>query len=348
MSYHSNNDLYDHDIDAANSFATKVIDYLRKEEIPLVPQNFELWYVYYANINHDLRKEIDALLAQGKGISEQDCVNLYEKYLDFGHEKETYQRAGDKISATLEDVSNVVQNVRSTTSAYTHTLKETTDRISGTDNPDDVKLLLDTIVVETDKMVAYNVELETRLEQSFSAMSDLKRDMERIRREAVTDGLTGLANRKAFDDQIAREVQESYRGDYVFSLLMIDIDHFKLFNDQYGHQVGDQVLRLVAKTLVHGVKGQDVVARYGGEEFVIILPDTNAIAAEKVAGNLRRAIEKKEIINRLTGEILGCITISVGVAEYISRDDAEQLIYRADKALYASKDNGRNRVTVSR
>ena len=196
-------------------------------------------------------------------------------------------------------------------------------------------------------MVQYNEELEKRLDQSHSVMTELKRDMERIRKEAITDGLTGLANRKAFDEQISRLCREAEKNNDIFSLIMIDIDHFKAFNDTYGHQVGDQVLRLVAMTLVNEVKGQDMAARYGGEEFAIVLPGTNVNAAQAAAENLRKAVEKKEVMNRSTGENLGQITISLGVAQFYGNEKVEELIGRADVALYASKNKGRNQISVA-
>ncbi len=340
-------EFYEHDLDAADSFASKALNRLRQDEIPPVPQNFELWYVYYANVNPKLRDEINELLLDQPKITERDCHDLYEKYLNSGHERETYQRAGDQINATLQDVTGVVQNVRNTTSQFTDTLKDTTQKISEAKNPNDIEFLLKTITDETDKMVAYNVELEARLDSSYAMMNTLQRDMERIRREAVTDGLTGLANRKAFDEQIARIGRDAKKEASIFSLLMLDIDHFKAFNDTYGHQVGDQVLRLVSMTLVNEVKGQDMVARYGGEEFVIILPGTNADASKFVADNIRRAVEQKEVINRSNGENLGQITISIGAAQFFPDEDIDNLINRADRALYASKNKGRNQVTLA-
>ena len=340
-------DFYEHDLDAADSFASKAIDRLRLDEIPAVPQYFELWYVYFANVHPELKQEVNELLLEQSKLTERDCQDLYEKYLNFGHERETYQKAGDQINATLQDVTGVVQNIRATTSEFTGTLKDTTQKISESDNPDDVQALLKTITDETDKMVAYNTELEQRLDQSYAMMSTLKRDMERIRKEAITDGLTGLANRKAFDEQIGRIAREFKKDGLGFSLLMMDIDHFKAFNDTYGHQVGDQVLRLVSMTLVDGVKGQDMVARYGGEEFAVILPDTNAEASKIVADNLRKAVEQKEVINRATGDNLGQITISIGAAQFYPDEKVEDLIHRADKALYASKNKGRNQVTLA-
>lgn len=340
-------EFYRHELDVADNFANKAINRMRLDEMPPVPQNFEVWYVYYANVNPKLRAEVNDLLLSQDKITERDCQDLYEKYLNFGHDRETFQRAGDQINSTLQDVSGLLQNVKTTTGQFTGILKDTTSKLNRAKEPEDVQKLLEIITKETNRMVAYNEELEGRLDQSYSVMNELKRDMERIRREAVTDGLTGLANRKAFDEQIGRLTRESKKEGQIFSLIMIDIDHFKAFNDQYGHQVGDQVLRLVAMTLINEVKGQDMAARYGGEEFAIILPGTNANAAKVVAENLRKAVEKKEVINRSTGQNLGQITISLGVAQFYSHENADDLVHRADRALYASKDKGRNQVSLA-
>ena len=292
-------------------------------------------------------KLMKALLEQPK-ITDRDCQDLYEKYLNDGYERETYQRAGDQINTTLHNVSNLMKNVKDTTREFTGNLQGASQKLDGIEVPDNVKTILGFISAETSKMVQYNKQLEKRLDQSSTMMGELKRDMERIRHQALTDGLTGLANRKAFDDQMGRILRDSKRDGSIFSLIMIDIDHFKSFNDKYGHQIGDQVLRLVAMTLVNEVKGQDMAARYGGEEFVIILPNTNENAARSAAENLRKAVEKKEVINRSTGDNLGQITISLGVAQYYGGiEEAEELIRRADMALYTSKDKGRNQVTLS-
>jgi diguanylate cyclase len=127
---------------------------------------------------------------------------------------------------------------------------------------------------------------------------------------------------------------------------MLDIDHFKNFNDKFGHPLGDQVLRLVAATIGECVKGRDVVARYGGEEFSVILPKTGLNSACTVGDQIRQAVANKEVTKKSTAEKLGQITLSVGVAQFRSEETGAELIVRADEALYAAKQRGRNCVVA--
>ena len=165
-----------------------------------------------------------------------------------------------------------------------------------------------------------------------------------MRTESLTDPLTQLANRKFFDTAIAQAIADAHGRNEPLSLMMTDIDHFKTFNDNYGHLTGDQVLRLVAMSVKQNVKGQDIAARYGGEEFAIVLPNTVLRSAITVADHIRRAVMTKELMKRSTGEHLGRVTISIGVATLKKGDTVQSLIERADGCLYAAKRHGRNRV----
>jgi diguanylate cyclase len=165
-----------------------------------------------------------------------------------------------------------------------------------------------------------------------------------VRTESLTDPLTQLANRKFFDDALEAAIADARAKNEALSLMMTDIDHFKNFNDSFGHLTGDQVLRLVATSVKHNVKGLDTAARYGGEEFAIILPNTVLRSAIVVADHIRRAVMTKELMKRSTGEHLGRVTVSIGVATLHKTDSAQSLIERTDICLYAAKRHGRNRV----
>jgi diguanylate cyclase (GGDEF)-like protein len=161
---------------------------------------------------------------------------------------------------------------------------------------------------------------------------------------ATTDGLTGLLNRRECDRILADEIQRGDRYGTPFSMIMGDIDHFKSFNDTYGHQVGDEVLRAVAEVLRDGVRGVDKVCRYGGEEFVMILPECDAVAARQTAERLRAAVEVRDF--HLGDVVTAQVTMSLGVGTYhASGASLESFLKTVDGALYKSKESGRNQVT---
>lgn len=338
---------FEENTDRVHEIAGKAWARLKKDGIVPAPRNFEVWYMYYASEHAALRQEIDAILAEHGKVTGDDCFNLHEKYLADSRHDKLFQRAGDHIHDAIEDVSSIMDNIREATSDYSTTLSGVSEKITNASDKDEIAALMRDVMAETNKMIEHNKELEKHLDQSAEIMDGLKKDLEQVRREAMTDGLTGLINRKSFDERMAQIVGEAQGSKKPFTLLFMDIDHFKPFNDNFGHQVGDQVLRLVAKTLIDGVKGRDTAARYGGEEFAIILPDTTIEGGRMVAENLRKAIGQKEVINRTTGQHLGRITISAGVAEYVPGENAEDIIDRADGALYTAKHNGRNQVATA-
>jgi diguanylate cyclase len=200
-------------------------------------------------------------------------------------------------------------------------------------------------LVETAKEMAQtNEALEARLSASKQEINQLQENLETVRNESLMDPLTTLANRKYFDQALNDAIAEAASKREPLSLMMTDIDHFKSFNDTFGHLTGDQVLRLVAISVKNNVKGMDIAARYGGEEFVVVLPNTVLRSATTVADHIRRAVMSKQLMKRSTHEQLGRITISIGVAALHPGDTAQSLIERADSCLYAAKRAGRNRV----
>jgi diguanylate cyclase len=190
-----------------------------------------------------------------------------------------------------------------------------------------------------DQILSANDDLQQRLEKAEKQLEAQAAEIKAYESEARTDSLTGLSNRRAFDDELRRRLNEWDRKRTPLTLIILDIDHFKKFNDTHGHQVGDEVLRTVAKTLRHQARDMDLPCRYGGEEFAVILPATELPGACVVAERIRQAIEASVTV---CAEKTLKVTCSLGLAQVVPSDDSASLIRRADDALYASKKAGRN------
>lgn len=342
MHYNQNNER-------AEEIAAKALARIQTEALSMTPDVYELWYVYYGKINPEIAHAIDLLVGADQKITDERCRELHERFLGEETQNERVREAGDRISETIKTVGGAVVSVKNATSDYNNALVEVNEKLADKSiDIEQARQAIGDVVANTQNMMQQNERLEEELNKSTEVMQELQRDLEKVRKEALTDGLTNLSNRKAFDSEMLRVHAEAQRGGEPYCLIMMDIDHFKNFNDNFGHQVGDQVLRLVAKTLFDGVKGRDVVARYGGEEFAIILPETDLHSAMKVANHLRLAVASKEVVNRTTGDTLGRITMSGGTAEFITDESIEDLIGRADSSLYVAKHNGRNQVSAAK
>jgi diguanylate cyclase len=230
-----------------------------------------------------------------------------------------------------------------TASSYTESLADATSKLGSAKDSNGLRAIIESLVQSTKEVERSNHALELRLKASKQEINELQENLEAVRHESLTDPLTSLANRKYFDQSLAKYLADAAKGD-ALSLMMIDIDRFKSFNDSFGHLTGDQVLRLVAQCVKQNVKGQDIAARYGGEEFAVVLPHTVLRQGLTVADHIRRAVMGKDLVKRSTGESLGRVTISVGIATYRKGDTAQTFIERADMCLYAAKRTGRNRV----
>jgi diguanylate cyclase len=308
--------------------------------LPPTPRNYELWYTYALKNNPALNRDIDALLAAGSPPAESDLEALYETHFGIGRMLGRMQTIGSGLSGRLGDVVGIVSAALGSASDYGDSLDLAERKLATSDDPAAVLAVVKALAAATLRMREQGLGLKARLEGATREIAELQQGLQAIRMESRRDALTELGNRKHFDEAVlaARD-----RGEPL-SLLMIDIDHFKSFNDTYGHITGDQVLRLVAMSLRQNLKGQYVAARYGGEEFAILLPKTALEAAMDVADQLRRTVMARELKKKSTGEVIGRITISVGVASLLAYDSGETLLERADTYLYAAKRSGRNRV----
>jgi diguanylate cyclase len=326
------------------AFAEIALGQIKSLRQTAIPRNYEIWYVYATGFNPPLNKIINETLERNGRLTESDLEQIYETYLSHLKITDRIDKVGARVIGEIDDVMNLITGALGMSVSYDATLSVANEKLSTAVDRETVKPIVDMLVMATGEMRATNTALEERLTLSKTEISNLQQNLEAIRAESLTDPLTGLGNRKYFDRMIDVAVQNALANNEPLSLLMFDIDHFKSFNDSFGHLTGDQVLRLVSNSLKQTIKGQDITARYGGEEFAVVLPNTALRQALTVADHIRRAVMAKELKKKSTGEILGRVTISVGVSMLKPGDDTDALIERADACLYAAKRNGRNRV----
>ncbi|MBX9635797.1 MAG: diguanylate cyclase, partial [Magnetospirillum sp.] len=284
--------------------------------VPAHPNNFIIWYAFVADRNPELTKAINGILRSGQKFTDEACSELYERFFGTSQHEAELRAVGKRIEDAVARVLDYLVTANKGAEQYGEALQNFSGELENNAAAAELGVLVRSILDETKVMVEVNRQLEERLETSSSEIARLREDLDQLKREATTDALTGLANRKLFDVALREAALEAEEDRKFVSLLMIDIDFFKQFNDTHGHMLGDQVLKLVARTISDSVKGKDTAARYGGEEFSIILPDTKLKDAVAVAENIRRLVASRKVLNRRTGQVLGQVTLSAGVAEY--------------------------------
>ncbi len=213
-------------------------------------------------------------------------------------------------------------------------------------SPEEVGIIVRFLIAENAKMQHEAGDLRRRLEQSQSQIEKLRSNLVEAQEMGMRDPLTSLSNRRGFDASLARELAAAQAQGTALCLVMGDLDNFKKVNDDFGHLVGDEILKLLAAVLGENVRGGDSLARYGGEEFAIILPGAELEDAKRLTERVRSQLEAKQLAVNESGREIGRITASFGVAQLRKEDDAQSLIERADAKLYEAKCAGRNRVAA--
>jgi diguanylate cyclase len=309
------------------------------------PVSYAVWYEYLSGINGRLRAELAPRLEGGAILDEEDVAQLFDRHVAAPQDN-TVRRLCDEFRQLVSDVSVSAQQAGVEAGEYAVSLDAAGQRLESMVEHPALRPLIRELVDGATRMRRSVSTLEQRLSASGRQIDELREALTRAQNEALIDPLTGLTNRRGFDTALQELVGAQEVEAPGACILMVDIDHFKRINDAHGHLVGDKVIRAVAQALKSGVKGKDTVARYGGEEFSVLLPATPLAGACALAEQLRRTVEGGRIRRADNREAVATVTVSVGVTAYRAGESVEEFVQRADAALYASKQNGRNRVTA--
>lgn len=330
------------------SFAENALCRIKALNLPADPPSFELWYTYETGQNPVLNQAINEARARNGLLSVDDLDQIYDRHLSPTRFADAVDQAGAEISREVDQISALLDAATSSAMSYRHQFTDANEKLEKPIDHRTLRSIIESLLVAGKRAEQENRALEARLQASKREIQNLQTKLHIARCESLTDPLTQITSRKGFDQALETGITKAELARKPLSLLLIDIDHFKRFNDTFGHLVGDSVLRLVASVINESVKGQDTAARYGGEEFAVILPNTSLADATTVAENIRTAVMSKEMMVRSTGQRLGRITISIGVAELHIDEFGKSLIARADRCLYAAKERGRNQVVNER
>ena len=257
---------------------------------------------------------------------------------------EELMSASETLERELANALVILRRDLANKDTYARSLANAQGRLAGLTEAEQVRVVVSLLVAENERMRRSSEDDKTKIEACAREIDALQTSLRGAEEATLTDPLTGIGNRRLFNDAMRKAVEESNAQGGPLSLIMCDIDHFKRVNDMFGHDVGDEIIRALARVIETSVRETDSVARYGGEEFAVILPGTDLRHAKETAERIRRQFGAKTFAIRKTNQKIGQVTASFGVAEHHPGDDVQAFIRRADAKLYEAKARGRDRV----
>jgi diguanylate cyclase len=334
------------DFEYVTGVAEKAMGAIAGQRVPPTPHNFHVWFKYALGAPVELKRTIDILVANKRKFDAATNRDLYTTYVG---SKGTDEAVAHQVSQQLHSVLASAQQFLSTAIADNRTQIEAISHVADrSEIGTDPRLLIETLMKELSQAATRATKLEAQFVEKSRELDMIRESLSQSEERARTDTLTGLPNRRALEEFFRIAQADAMEQGRPLSAFLIDIDHFKQFNDRFGHGVGDQVLRLVGKALRDRVRENDLPARYGGEELIAILPGADLDICTAAAERIRGALADCKITRRSTGEALPGITVSIGVGQFQFGESMEDLIDRCDRALYQAKKRGRNCVVTER
>ena len=336
---------YEQDQNASAEILRLVIQKMSVHPAAFTPQNYAVWYEFVTGINGSLNHTLNKLLDTGFKLDDDTIEKLYLKYVSECN-TDIERALREEIRKLLEEVAGATEKTDKQADQFGNSLQKYGESLKQKLDATTLVTLISDMSGDTNKMRGSMQNLQSELEISKQQVEKLQQDLQSARGEALTDPLTSLLNRRGFESGANEILADQINPSKGSCMLMVDIDHFKNINDTYGHLFGDKVICGIAEILKSKVRGQDSVARLGGEEFAVLLADTDTSGARIVAENIRQSVERCKIHRHDSQEVVEGISISIGVAAFTKGGSLINLLDQADKALYDSKKQGRNRTTV--
>ena len=332
------------DFEYATSVAEKALRFMSQQRVPPTPNNFHLWFEYSLGVSSDLKRAIDILIGNKRKFDAVTNHDLFMTYIgSHSSDAEVANNVSEQLHSVMASAKQFLTTAISDNRSQIRAISDVADRSEAGVDP---KLLVESLMNELAKAATRATKLETSFVEKTRELDIIRDSLNKSEERARTDTLTGLPNRRALEEFFRTAQIAAMEKGEPLSILLIDIDDFKKFNDNFGHGVGDQVLRLMAGVLRERVRETDLPARYGGEELIAVLPGAELATCHGIAERIRGSISECRITRRSTGETLPNITVSIGVGQFQPGESMADLIDRCDRALYLAKKTGRNRVVT--
>jgi diguanylate cyclase len=324
--------------------AKEIIERMRAHDIPTAPANYEIWAAYMAGVQPDLRREIEARSVNGQPFTDEFNDDLFDRY--FANTRLSVQilETTRSLAGELDESVTGLRGGGAEAGSYAAMLQTAVSGLDATVDAAQAKTIVTQLQAATHGMVEHNLKLAEQLEAASRQVAALKHALESIKVEALTDGLTGLANRKMFDETLQRRLRDAVAASSDLCIVLIDADNFGKLNENWGQTLGDQVLRYIGAVLTEQAQGDVLAARFGADDFALIAPRTNVNLAEALAARISRTIRSKQLSLKSTGDKIAEITVSMGVACFRDEESADALVGRARGCLLAAKAAGRDRI----
>jgi diguanylate cyclase len=317
-----------------------IIEQLSARNLSVSAENYELWLAYRLGDNNQLNRAIDTAAE----IDQSLCDRLFEQHLAGARIPLSLAESGDSIARELAEIVACLNDAGEETRSYGVALNAAAALEAEEKDPALFRTMIRDLAAATRRMADHNQTLSAQIEQSSEQLRTMKTALVHVKAEALTDALTGVANRRCFEAALARHLAAPRHDGAGAALILCDIDHFKRINDTWGHPVGDQVIRFLAHVLSKVAPKDALVARYGGEEFAMIVPKTGRGEAAAIAESARQMLRAQRISKKSSGQLIGVVTASFGVAAQRAGDDCSKILQRADQRLYIAKACGRDQV----
>lgn len=335
--------VYTEPFHQASENLRRTLPYINQHQTPVNPVNYAVWYEYVAGTNLALKKAIDSRLQQQQKITPELIQLLYEKYVLMGI-PERLEATNNGLRLVVDNTMNQINRVELAADDFSEDLAIQQHKLEQSEDISEIKGVLSEILENTRKLGQSSNDLKQELAETTQEIIKLREELEAVKQQAKTDGLTGLLNRGCLNKELS---ELCHQGETTFTLALFDIDNFKLLNDKFGHLLGDRVLQFFASLLKkHCQEQPHIAARFGGEEMALIFINTHAHKAMQIADLIRQQLASSNLKKKDSDETIGIVTVSVGLSQYQPGDTTLNIIERADTALYESKAAGRNCLTL--